>query len=151
MRRRGRNRPAQPAFLRKKKLSCVTFKKHTLLPLDDCLYALQASIPHLTRSSLHRLFRRHGISRLPNANGAKPTKKFKTYPIGYVHVDIAEGVNGLSNRKPWGPARRLTPAQEDTFARWVEGGPNREADGVARWRRKHLQRKLAATFGVEFH
>lgn len=29
----------------------VAFRKHTLLPLDDCLYALQASIPHLTRSS----------------------------------------------------------------------------------------------------
>jgi transposase-like protein len=33
----------------------VAFRKHTLLPLDDCLYALQATIPHLTRSSLHRL------------------------------------------------------------------------------------------------
>lgn len=29
----------------------VAFRKHTLLPLDDCLYALQATIPHLTRSS----------------------------------------------------------------------------------------------------
>ena len=27
----------------------VAFRKHTLLPLDDCLYALQASIPRLTR------------------------------------------------------------------------------------------------------
>jgi len=26
----------------------------TLLPLDDCLYALQATVPYLTRSSLHR-------------------------------------------------------------------------------------------------
>jgi len=26
---------------------CVAFRKHTLLPLDDCLYALQATIPHL--------------------------------------------------------------------------------------------------------
>jgi len=26
----------------------VAFRKHTLLPLDDCLYALQAAIPHLT-------------------------------------------------------------------------------------------------------
>jgi transposase-like protein len=34
----------------------VAFRKHTLLPLDDCLYALQATLPHLTRSSLHRLF-----------------------------------------------------------------------------------------------
>src|SRR3546814_6360111 len=32
----------------------VAFRKHTLLPLDDCLYALQATIPPLTRSSLHR-------------------------------------------------------------------------------------------------
>ncbi len=32
----------------------VAFRRHTLLPLDDCLYALQASIPHLTRSALHR-------------------------------------------------------------------------------------------------
>jgi hypothetical protein len=30
----------------------VAFRRHTLLPLDDCLYALQPSIPHLTRSSL---------------------------------------------------------------------------------------------------
>src|SRR3984957_14228094 len=32
----------------------VAFRSHTLLPLDDCLYALQPTIPHLTRSSLHR-------------------------------------------------------------------------------------------------
>ena len=69
---------------------CVAFRKHTLLPLDDCLYALRASIPHLTRSSLHRLFRRHDISRLPSVEGEKVKKKFKAYPIGYFHIDIAE-------------------------------------------------------------
>ena len=26
----------------------VAFRRHSLLPLDDCLYALQATIPHLT-------------------------------------------------------------------------------------------------------
>lgn len=25
----------------------VAFRRHTLLPLDDCLYALQATVPHL--------------------------------------------------------------------------------------------------------
>ena len=30
----------------------VAFRRHTLLSLDDCLYALQPSIPHLARSSL---------------------------------------------------------------------------------------------------
>ena len=68
----------------------VAFRKHTLLPLDDCLYALQATIPHLTRSSLHRLFQRHDISRLPSVEGDRPRKKFKTYSIGYFHIDIAE-------------------------------------------------------------
>jgi transposase InsO family protein len=69
----------------------VAFRRHTLLPLDDCLYALQATIPHLTRSSLHRCLQRHGISRLPDVEGPKAKKrKFKTYPIGYFHVDIAE-------------------------------------------------------------
>jgi len=69
----------------------VAFRRHTLLPLDDCLYARQATIPHLTRSSLHRCLQRHGISRLPEVTGDKePKRKFKTYPIGYFHIDIAE-------------------------------------------------------------
>ena len=51
----------------------VAFRRHTLLPLDDCLYALQPTIPHLTRSSLHRCLQRHGISRLPEVEG-KPSK-----------------------------------------------------------------------------
>jgi hypothetical protein len=69
----------------------VAFRKHTLLPLDDCLYALQATIPHLTRSSLHRLFQRHDISRLPQIEGDQgPKKKFKSYAIGFFHIDIAE-------------------------------------------------------------
>jgi transposase len=69
----------------------VAFRRHTLLPLDDCLYALQPTIPHLSRSSLHRCLQRHGISRLPDVDGDKPKKKkFKRYPIGYFHIDIAE-------------------------------------------------------------
>jgi transposase InsO family protein len=69
----------------------VAFRRHTLLPLDDCLYALQASIPHLTRSSLHRCLQRHDISRLPEVEGDKPKRgKFSPCPIGYFHIDMAE-------------------------------------------------------------
>ena len=69
----------------------IAFRRHTLLPLDDCLYALQPSIPHLTRSSLHRCFQRHGVSRLPDTDGDKPQRsRFKHYPIGFFHIDIAE-------------------------------------------------------------
>ena len=78
----------------------VAFRRHTLLPLDDCLYALHPTIPHLTRSSLHRCLRRHGISRLPEVEGDKPDKKkFKAYPIGYFHIDIAEVRTAIDLRR----------------------------------------------------
>jgi hypothetical protein len=67
------------------------FRRHRALPLDDCLHALQPTIPHLSRSALHRCLQRHGISRLPEVGGDKPAKKrFKRYPIGYFHLDLAE-------------------------------------------------------------
>jgi hypothetical protein len=84
----------------------VAFRRHTLLPLDDCLYGLQPTIPHLTRSSLHRCLERpvssadisprdrakpDGISRLREIEGDKPAKKcFANYPLGYFHIDLAE-------------------------------------------------------------
>ncbi|MCX2564593.1 integrase core domain-containing protein [Acetobacter thailandicus] len=69
----------------------VAFRRHTLLPLDDCLYALQASISHLTRPALHRCLQRHGISRLSDVEGGKPKQQhFRCYPIGFFHLDIAE-------------------------------------------------------------
>lgn len=42
----------------------VAFRRYTLLPLDDCLYALQPIIPSLMRSSLHRCLQRHGIMQI---------------------------------------------------------------------------------------
>lgn len=87
----GPKQPRSTVLTPEEEATAVAFRKHTLLPLDDCLYALQASIPHLTRSSLHRCLVRHGINRLPATDGKKSTRKtFKHYPLGYVHVDIAE-------------------------------------------------------------
>src|SRR5664279_1851936 len=87
----GPKSPHSTVLTVEEEAAVVAFRKHTLLPLDDCLYALQATILHLTRSSLHRCLQRHGISRLPEVEGDKPDKKkFKTYPIGYFHIDIAE-------------------------------------------------------------
>jgi transposase InsO family protein len=70
--------------------ACVAFRRHTLLPLDDCLYSLQTAIVHLTRSSLHRCCERHGISRLPDTKNPQNRRKFKTCPIGFFHIDSAE-------------------------------------------------------------
>ena len=89
--RMGPKDPRSTVLTVEEEAIAVAFRKHTLLPLDDCLYALQATIPHLTRSSLHRCYQRHDISRLPEIEGDKPAKKaFKAYPIGFFHIDIAE-------------------------------------------------------------
>lgn len=83
----------------------IAFRRHTLLPLDDCLNALQLTIPHLTRSSLHRCLQRHGISRLPDVAGDKPDKKkVKTYPIGYFR-------RAISPRPSFRPSRSPCPSQ----------------------------------------
>jgi transposase InsO family protein len=89
--------PMGPKVIRSRSLSqieeaaIVAFRVFTQLPLDDCLYSLQDSMPHLTRSSLHRCLQRHGLSKLPDEKTQdNEKKKFKTYPIGYFHVDIAE-------------------------------------------------------------
>src|SRR5438445_8187119 len=87
----GPQQPASTVLSIEEEAIVIAFRRHTLLPLDDCLYALQATIPHLTRSSLHRCLQRHGIGRLPTLEGAKPAKKaFKANPIGFFHIDIAE-------------------------------------------------------------
>lgn len=87
----GPKNPRSTVLSPEQEAACVAFRRHTLLPLDDCLYALQDSIPELTRSSLHRLYQRQGISRLPDMKSeAEPKKAFKAYPIGYIHIDIAE-------------------------------------------------------------
>ncbi len=46
----------------------VVFRRYTLLPLDNCLYALQSMIPQLTRSSLHRYLQRRSIGGLPHVS-----------------------------------------------------------------------------------
>jgi transposase-like protein len=87
----GPKEPRSTVLTEDEEAAVVAFRRHTLLPLDDCLYALQPSIPHLTRSALHRCLQRHGISRLPDVEGDKPKRqKFKRYPIGFFHIDIAE-------------------------------------------------------------
>ena len=87
----GPSEPRSTVLTEAEEAMVVAFRRHTLLPLDDCLYALQPSIPHLTRSALHRCLQRHGISRLPDVEGDKPKRqKFKRYPIGFFHLDIAE-------------------------------------------------------------
>jgi transposase InsO family protein len=103
----------------------VAFRRHTLLPLDDCLYGLQPTIPRLTRSSLHRCLERHGISRLPEIEGSKPSKKrFASYPIGYFHIDLAEVSTEQGKLRLFVAVDRTS---KFAFARLVESAGKMEA------------------------
>ena len=69
----------------------TSFRRRTLLPLDDVLGCLRESIPKLSRSALHRCLVRHGLSRLPkDEENASKRKRFAETKIGYVHIDACE-------------------------------------------------------------
>jgi transposase len=69
----------------------------------------------------------------------------------WVHRYNAEGLAGLSNRRGAPRARRLDPGQLSERVAWLEAGPDPAVDGVVRWRRQDLQRRIADRFGVELH
>ncbi len=59
----------------------------------------------------------------------------------WVHRFNGEGPKGLLDRKTDGPTPKLTAAQKAELAEFVEAGPDRETDGVVRWRRSRLPRR----------
>lgn len=69
----------------------------------------------------------------------------------WVHRYNVEGVKGLANRIGGGVKPRLTPDQMAQLAAWIEAGPDPERDGVVRWRRADLARRIEAEFGAELH
>ncbi|HEX3523367.1 MAG TPA: IS630 family transposase, partial [Stellaceae bacterium] len=69
----------------------------------------------------------------------------------WVHRFNASGAEGLIDNRTAGPKPRLSEEQLAQFAQIVEAGPDREIDGVVRWRRIDLKRVIAERFGVDFH
>lgn len=66
----------------------------------------------------------------------------------WVHRYNDQGLPGLSDRVPPGPASRLSPEQEAVVARLVRDGPTLSEHGVIRWRRADLSRVIQARFAV---
>lgn len=66
----------------------------------------------------------------------------------WVHRYNAEGLAGLSNKRAPGAVAKLTAVQSAAVAEWVRVGPSLVEDGVVRWRRIDLARKIERAFGV---
>lgn len=77
--------PAQEAV-------AVELRRTLELSLDDLLVVVREFLnPKVSRSGLDRCLRRHGVARLADLKPpgeARPTKTFKDYAPGFVHVDI---------------------------------------------------------------
>ena len=69
----------------------------------------------------------------------------------WVHRFNVAGPDGLLDNWTEGPKPRLSIEQMAELAAIVEAGPDREIDGVVRWRRVDLKRVIAERFGVAFH
>ena len=69
----------------------------------------------------------------------------------WVHRFNASGPEGLIDNWTDGPKPRLSGEQLAELAQIVEAGPDREKDGVVRWRRIDLKGVIAERFGVDFH
>ncbi len=74
-----------------------------------------------------------------------------SFPDERVHRYNAEGLAGLANRPSPGRRCRLSVEQKAELAAWVEAGPDPERDGVVRWRRRDLKRRIEVEFGVVMH
>lgn len=69
----------------------------------------------------------------------------------WVHRYNAEGLAGLLNLPGGVRQRRLNAGQMAELASWVEAGPDPAVDGVVRWRRQDLGRRIEDRFGVAVH
>jgi transposase len=68
----------------------------------------------------------------------------------WVHRFNESGPEGLRDNWAGGLEPRLSAAHKAELAAIVEVGPNRETDGVVRWRRIDLQRVIKERFGVDY-
>ena len=100
----------------------VMLRRTLLLTIDDLLVVVRGFIDEtLTRSSLTRLLKRHGVNRLTALyaqQSDQPTqpkaKTFKDYEPGYLHVDIK-----YLPMMPDDPQKRYLLVGIDRATRWV--------------------------------
>ena len=83
----SRNGPRQPTSTKltsAEEALIVVYRRRTRFSLDDCFHVLEQAIPGLSRSALHRCFRRHGLNRIPAGNTEKLLRtehKFADYTL----------------------------------------------------------------------
>jgi transposase InsO family protein len=66
-------------------------RRFTELPLDELSFVVRHFLPHLDRDAVYRILRAEGLNRLPRrpeGGRKKGTGTFRTYDLGFVHMDV---------------------------------------------------------------
>ena len=66
-------------------------RRSTGFPLDDPTFTVRQFLPHLNRDAIYRILKAEGLNRLPPRPSTvpiRPTKRLRTYDLGFLHVDI---------------------------------------------------------------
>ncbi len=120
----------------------------TRLDLDASGLRQAASRSHdgpATRRMLALALILEGVSR---TDAAKVCGMDRQTLRDWVHRYNAEGLGGLIDRQAPGAVPFLTAEQQQTVAQWVKDGPDISVDGIVRWRRSDLSRRIEREFGV---
>lgn len=70
-RKTGPKTPRSTVLSPQKEALCVAFRKHTLFPLDDCLYTLQATSPRQPQTFEKRSTPENECGLMPSSTGAR--------------------------------------------------------------------------------
>lgn len=107
-RRTGPTVPRSTVLSMEQEAILVAFRKHALLRLDDCLYAVQATIPQLTRSRCIVVWSVTAPAVCPRSRVTSLVrKKLDTYPISFFHIDLAEVRTAKANSSCSSPSTAL--------------------------------------------
>jgi len=87
----------------------------------------------------------------PRAEAARSCGMDRQTLRDWVHRYNDEGLPGLSNRSGQGRKPLLDDDQRARLADLVRKGPDPEQDGVVRWRRVDLKRRIEHEFDVVMH
>ena len=110
---------------------------HTALRLsgEDILEVLQRSInPPLSRSSIFRCLKRHGLNQLPPLNPPEPNQPFEQYACGFIHVDLKH-----SSKLNGQPAYVFVAIDRATRYVYAEIHTNRKGDTAAAFLERFAQ------------
>ena len=121
----GPTEPRSTVLTEAEKAAIVAFRRHMLLPLDDCLYALRPSIQHLNRSALDRCLQRTASPAFRMSKATSPSARSSSATPSDSSTSISPRCRQLngSSISSWALIERPSSPSLNSLQRLTEGRP----------------------------